>query len=260
MVAAAAVPAGAKFLSTWGPSILGGAASLFGGHQGNVASAREAQRNRDFQLMMSNTAHQREVSDLRKAGLNPILSVNKGASTAGGSMAPQHDIATPAVNSAMSARRLTAELDLLSKQAYKTQEEGRNASNIADISSPAAAAARVAMIAAQNAKTAAKPVADAFSDLPEHWDRLKGGVRDAGRGARDLIINKPQEAYQWLLEQWKNRGGAEPSPHSGKDTKEKVDKEKADEEAFDKAWDEFLDRQHPNDKRFKRKRQKLDNL
>lgn len=43
-------------------------------------SATEAQKTRDWQTMMSDTAHQREVADLIKAGLNPILSANQGAS------------------------------------------------------------------------------------------------------------------------------------------------------------------------------------
>lgn len=92
-------------------ALIGGGASLLGGILGNQASAREASRNRAFQREMSNTSHQREVEDLRAAGLNPILSANKGASTPGGSMATQNDVISPAVNTALAAKRNTAEVN-----------------------------------------------------------------------------------------------------------------------------------------------------
>jgi hypothetical protein len=80
-----------------GLSMLGSMSSAKSASSGaadmNAANSAEAQKNRDFQLMMSSTAHQREVEDLRKAGLNPILSATggSGASTGAGSVIPMQN-------------------------------------------------------------------------------------------------------------------------------------------------------------------------
>lgn len=51
-------------------------------------NASEAQKDRDFQAYMANTAYQRVVKDMIAAGLNPLLAVqNGGAATPTGAMA-----------------------------------------------------------------------------------------------------------------------------------------------------------------------------
>lgn len=70
---------------------LGAAAiSALGGLMSNSSASKEAAANRDWQKMMSDSAHMREVRDLVGAGLNPMLSVNGGgASTPSGAVASQ---------------------------------------------------------------------------------------------------------------------------------------------------------------------------
>lgn len=72
-------------LSGVGGNIGGVFSDVTGATQQQAASAVEAKKNRKFQERMSSTAHQREVKDLRAAGLNPILSANTGSSTPAGS-------------------------------------------------------------------------------------------------------------------------------------------------------------------------------
>lgn len=97
-------------------SVLSGAGSLLGGVASGLFGKSSAKKQMKFQERMSSTAHQRQVKDLRSAGLNPILSATSGASSPGGAASTMSDPVTPALSSAREASRNRAEVQNLKDQ------------------------------------------------------------------------------------------------------------------------------------------------
>lgn len=154
-----------------GAAIGGGLSSYFGQEKANDANSAQAlrameftqqsadkamafedaqaTRAMDFSKKMSNTAWQRGVRDMRRAGINPILAYQQGgASSPQGSMAKGFtgsgfqatmqnseaagmDAFNSTVNSALAYKKLKPELDILNATAqrtaaeyFRTQEQG----------------------------------------------------------------------------------------------------------------------------------------
>lgn len=126
-------------------------------------NSEEAEKSRKWQEMMSNTAHQREVEDLIKAGLNPVLSA-----TLGGSSTPSGATASGSSYSGQKADVDTQFLPLL-LSLYETMLNNQTSKEIArinaDTSMQTAKINSAASIYTADTNASTKPFKVTFGDF-----------------------------------------------------------------------------------------------
>jgi hypothetical protein len=104
-----------------------GGISAYGGYRANQQTKASTARQMAFQERMSNTAHQRQMKDLRAAGINPMLSAKLGgASTPQGASYTARNIGadfTQGYQQGSSAMQAQAQTKQIEAQTKVTQQQ-----------------------------------------------------------------------------------------------------------------------------------------
>ena len=122
-----------------GSALLSGGLSFLGGSERNQSQEAQASAQMAFQREMSNSAYQRQVADLKAAGINPMLAAKLGgASTPQGAQAQIQDRISPAVQAYQAQRMNSAqvaniEADTGNKDAARKLMEAQAAAQYASV-------------------------------------------------------------------------------------------------------------------------------
>lgn len=166
-----------------GPSLI----EAGGGLISSALGVYETEKNRSFQEHMSNTAHQREVADMRLAGLNPILSAGgSGSSTPAGSVITPDNPVRGIAQNILSRKLAESTMSVNESQKLLMQQQSAQASSVADLND------------AQKTKTQAEQRLIDNQVLTEAERKGQVGADRAGKILDNQLTKMEVDAYDAL--------------------------------------------------------------
>lgn len=160
-------------------------------------NAKEAQAARDWQTNMSKTAHQMEVADLKKSGLNPVLSANSGAQSYTTSSASTDNDSGASAASNILGSQLGALSSMESSRLTSEAQKKAASVNAAAMKRAAETSARAQTAAANAAAAAQKYAAD------KHLE----GVKARAEADKWIAVNKQAGGLFGFLDKLTTKSG-----------------------------------------------------
>lgn len=181
-------------------SLIGAGAGLLGGVGSAAASAKQAQKQMDFQERMSNTAYQRAAKDLEAAGLNRILALGSPATTPGGAMGQVPDFGnalTQGMNAGANMATSSQTIVTQQQQANKliAETEGISADNAKKIAQ--SQFWKAITPAVTKAAGSAEALLGYLTD-PANWPTMKEAIQNTSSEVMGYIKQVLTEQFQGL--------------------------------------------------------------